>query len=153
MGIRSMDQMTSLNTFDLIFQLLFTSTFRGRTSKSNSKSALSSPSKEISHPSFGFLPFSNLTHKTETEIANRWETTNSNNPHGPIIMIGESETGRKSQIIFMTPFFWNVLHSLQCFVPATAKCANMQIQNHFSPGKPARFDFSSSSVNLQSHTY
>ncbi len=92
---------------------------------------LSSPSKDISHPSFSYLPFSNLTHQTETEIANRWETTNSN-PHGPIIMIRESETGRKSQIIFMTLFFWNVLGTLQCFVPATAKYADMQIQNHFS---------------------
>jgi hypothetical protein len=47
-------------------------------------------------------------------------------------MIRESETGRKSQFIFMTLFFWNVLGTLQCFVPATAKCADMQIQNHFS---------------------
>ncbi len=119
-----------LNTFDFIFQLLFTSTFRGRTSKSNCRSALFTQQRYFTSK-FSYLSFSNLTHETETETANRWETTNSN-PHGPIIMIGESETGRKSQIRFMTLFFWNVLDTLQCFVPATAKCANMQIQNHFS---------------------
>ncbi len=49
----------------------------------------------FSHPSFGYLLFSNLTHKTKIKNANMWETTNSK-PPGPIIMVAWSET-RKQQ--------------------------------------------------------
>jgi hypothetical protein len=35
--------------------------------------------------------FCNPTNKTETGTANTWGTTNSK-PHGPIIMMGQSET-------------------------------------------------------------
>jgi hypothetical protein len=36
------------------------------------------PQKYFSHPSFSYLLFPNLTHKTKTGTANRWEITNSN---------------------------------------------------------------------------
>ncbi len=44
------------------------------------------------------LLFSNPTNKTKAKTANRWETTNSK-PSGPSIMVGQSETGRSSQIL------------------------------------------------------
>jgi len=44
---------------------------------------------------------SNPTNKTETGIANRWRTINSK-PHGPMIMMGQSETLSSSYIIFIT---------------------------------------------------
>ncbi len=47
--------------------------------------------KKLSHPSFSYVLFYNLTHTTESGTTNRWETTN-NKPPGQIIMIGESET-------------------------------------------------------------
>jgi hypothetical protein len=54
---------------------------------------------------FGYLTFCNPAHgtETETETANRWETTNSK-PLGLIIMIGQSQTGTNSQIIFIALF-------------------------------------------------
>jgi hypothetical protein len=63
--------------------------------------------KYFSHPSLVIHLFFNLTHKTKTGTANRWETTNSK-PLGPIIMIGQSETGSSSQILFIT-LVWQVL--------------------------------------------
>ncbi len=44
---------------------------------------------------------------SETETANRWETTNSK-PAGPIIMIGQSETWTSSQTIFIYSLLWQV---------------------------------------------
>jgi len=41
--------------------------------------------------------FSNPTHKTESETANRWETTNSNQQHGPIKL--SSQIRNKEQSI------------------------------------------------------
>ncbi len=63
------------------------------------------PSPKIFFTSkFSYLTFCNLTtHKTETGIENRWGTINSE-PPGPIIMIGQSETLSRSQIIFITLF-------------------------------------------------
>ncbi len=52
---------------------------------------------------FSYLLFSKPSHKTKIGTANRWETTNSR-ALGPIIMIGQSETGSSSQIIFITHF-------------------------------------------------
>jgi hypothetical protein len=53
---------------------------------------------------FSYLPdFWNPTHNTETETANKWETTNSKPPR-PIIMIGQSESGSSGRIRFTTVF-------------------------------------------------
>jgi hypothetical protein len=52
---------------------------------------------------FSYFFFAPPTHKTETETANRWETTNSQ-PLAPLIMIGQSETRSNSQILFITLF-------------------------------------------------
>jgi hypothetical protein len=51
-------------------------------------------------PKFSYNPFSNPAHKTGT-LNTRWETTNSKAPQ-PILMIGQSEVGSSSQIIFIT---------------------------------------------------
>jgi hypothetical protein len=67
--------------------------------------------KYFSHPS---LVFCKPIYKTKTETANRWETTNSK-PPGPIIMIGQSETGSSSQIIFITLFSGRYTTSLCLF--------------------------------------
>jgi hypothetical protein len=48
--------------------------------------------KYISHPSLVMYSFATPTHKTETGTAYKWGTTN-NKPPGPIIMMGQSETG------------------------------------------------------------
>ncbi len=57
--------------------------------------------KYLSHPGLVIYFFFNSTNKTES--ASTWETTNSK-PPGPIVMIGQSETGRSNQIIFITLF-------------------------------------------------
>jgi hypothetical protein len=92
---------------------------------------LSSPSKDISHPSLVIYlsPASPIKLKRRLQIGGRLLIATHMDQS---FMMRESETGRKRQIIFMTLFFWNVLETLQCFVPATAKGADMQIQNHFS---------------------
>jgi hypothetical protein len=64
---------------------------------------LCDPTKIFLTSKFSYLLFSTPTHKTKTGTANRWETTNSK-ALGPIIMIGQSETGSISQIIFITHF-------------------------------------------------
>jgi hypothetical protein len=46
----------------------------------------------FSHPSFSYLLHSDRTHTTETETANRWETTNSN-PPGPMKLSTQSTAG------------------------------------------------------------
>jgi hypothetical protein len=38
------------------------------------------PCKKVSHIQLSYLLFSNSTHKTKTEIANRWESSYSNQP-------------------------------------------------------------------------
>jgi hypothetical protein len=61
------------------------------------------PAKLFFTSKFNYLIFCNPTHKTETGIANRWGTTNSE-PPAPIIMIGQSKTLSGSHIIFITLF-------------------------------------------------
>jgi hypothetical protein len=67
---------------------------------------------------FSYLLFCNPTHQTETGTANRWGTTSSK-PPGPIIMMGESETVTRSQIIYITLFsvvccaFYTPPHTVQ----------------------------------------
>jgi hypothetical protein len=51
-----------------------------------------------------FFATSPIKHKTEIEISNRWETTNSK-PHGSIIVIGQLKTGGSNQIMFIMLFF------------------------------------------------
>ncbi len=77
--------------------------------------------KYFSHPSLVIYFFCNPTHYTQTEIANRWKTTNSKTS-GRIIMIGQSKTETRSRIIFITlfsslasaQFYWH------CISPASA---------------------------------
>jgi hypothetical protein len=57
-----------------------------------------------SHPSLVIYFFCNPTHYTELGAANTLGITNSK-PPGPIIMMGESETLSKCEIIFVTLFF------------------------------------------------
>jgi hypothetical protein len=59
---------------------------------------------------------------------NRRGTTNSK-PPGRIIKIGQSETGRSSQIIFIT--FSSRLTAVMHILPGLAFCATMLGQNHF----------------------
>jgi hypothetical protein len=69
-----------------------------------------------------YLLFSNLTHKTETGTANSWEIINSK-AQGPVIMIGQSETGSTSQIIFIT-LLWQVLGFVVPFTSLSKLCKN-----------------------------
>jgi len=102
------------------------------------------------HESLVIYFFPNLTHKTKTGTSNRWGTTSSS-PSGRIIMIGESETGSSSQIIFITLFSGR---SLGFAWPHTSLNIlwRMQGQNLLSPELKllACFDFSSSNLNFQS---
>jgi len=75
-----------------------------------------------SHSSLVIYFFATPTHE-EAEIANKWETTISK-PHGPIFMIGQSEVGISSQIIFITLFSCRCKALLR-LLPALANCANM----------------------------
>jgi len=65
------------------------------------------PAKIFPASKFSYLVFRNPTPMSETETANRWETTNSK-PAGPIIMIGQSETWTSSQTIFIYSLLWQV---------------------------------------------
>lgn len=84
------------------------------------------------HPSFVIYFFRNLTHKTKTGTANRWETTKSK-PPGLIIMIGQSEIGSTGQTLICrcAGLLWHL--------PSSAKLdAKVLGQNHWA--KPAHFD-------------
>jgi len=104
--------------------------------------------KYFSHPSLVIHLFFNLAHKTKTGTANRWETTNSK-PLGPIIMIGKSETGSSSQILFIT-LVWQVLGFAVPFTNLSRLCKNAG-PKPFCLANPTCVDFSSSNVNLHSH--
>jgi hypothetical protein len=73
---------------------------------------------------FSYLLFSKSTHKTKIGTTNRWEITNSN-PPGPIIMIGESETGSTSQI-----YPWS---KVVCFVLFCFSCWDLTNSSPFVP--------------------
>jgi hypothetical protein len=75
-----------------------------------------------------FFATSPIKRKLMKLMKNRWETTNSKPPWG-IIMIGQSETGNSSQIIFIT-LLSRRCTLLLCHLLASAKCAYMQEQNH-----------------------
>jgi hypothetical protein len=59
--------------------------------------------KYFSPPSLVVYFLYHLTHKTETGIANRWGTTDSKLP-GPMTVMGQRETLKRSQIRFITLF-------------------------------------------------
>ncbi len=61
------------------------------------------PEKIFLTSKFKSFTFSNPAHKTKTGTANRWEYTSSK-PPGPIIMIGQSETGSSNHIIVIKLF-------------------------------------------------
>ncbi len=107
------------------------------------------PAKIFLTSNFSYLPFSNPTHKNKTGTANRWETTNSK-PPGPIIMIGQSQTGNGSQIIFISLFVWQGLDFAMPFTSLSKLCKNVG-PKPFRWANPACFDFSSSNFNLQGH--
>ncbi len=70
---------------------------------------------------FGYLPFCNPTHKTETGF--RWETT-SKKPPGPI-----RNREQQSDYIFHT--LLQQVYSFAAPLPASGHCENWQEQNHF----------------------
>jgi hypothetical protein len=59
--------------------------------------------KCFSHPSLVIYCFATQPRKLNLGTANRWGTTNSK-PHGPIVMMGRSETLITSQVLFITLF-------------------------------------------------
>ncbi len=105
--------------------------------------------KCFSHPSLVIHLFFNLTHKTKTGTANRWETTNNSKPLEPIIIIGQSERGSNSQILFIT-LVWQVLGFAVPFTNLSRLCKNAGAKL-FCLTNPACVDFSSSNVNLHGH--
>jgi hypothetical protein len=104
--------------------------------KENKTKSISSSAQYVtlriyfSHPrSFTYLPFFfSPTHKTETGIVNRWETTNGK-PPGPISMMGQSETLSRSWIIFT--LFSRCIMLLLCYSPPTTNSAIMLSRNYF----------------------
>ncbi len=56
--------------------------------------------------------------------------TTNGKPPGPIIMIGQSKRGMRSQIIFIT-LFSSMCTYLRGFSPASANWANMHQKNYF----------------------
>jgi hypothetical protein len=60
--------------------------------------------KYFSLPSLLCFTFCNPTNKTETGTANSWGGSTNSKPPGPIIMMGESDTGTTSQFMIITLF-------------------------------------------------
>jgi hypothetical protein len=95
---------------------------------------------------FSYLLVSIPTHKTKTRTANRWKTTNSKAP-GPIIMIGQSETGSRVGTY--------LLHSsqagvrLRCSFTSLSKGCRNAWPKPFCSAELACFDFSSSNETVQ----
>jgi hypothetical protein len=89
--------------------------------------------KNFLHPRLVISFFSNLTHKTKTGTANRWETTN-NNPPGPTKLSSQSSVGVRLCCAFYQP------HHFSKVGPKP-----------FCWAKLACFDFSSSNFHLFGH--
>jgi hypothetical protein len=65
-------------------------------------------------------------------------------------MIGQSEPGSSSQIIFITLLLQ--VHSFAvCLLPASANCAKLMGQNNFAEPKWHDLTFLHSSFNVQGH--
>jgi len=88
------------------------------------------PAKVFLTSKFGYLTFWNPAHQTETDTANRWETTKSK-PPGLIITIGQSETGTNSQIIFIA-LFSDRCTALLYFLLASANYQSIMGQNNIA---------------------
>ncbi len=80
--------------------------------------SVSDPAKIFLTSHFSYLLFSNPPHETKIGTANMWEITSCKTP-GAIIMIGQSETGRSRQLIFILLFSIRC-EALLCCVPALA---------------------------------
>jgi hypothetical protein len=78
-----------------------------------------------------------------------WETTNSKLPT-PILMVGQLEIGKSSQIVFIT-LFSGSCYGLLCPLQTSGtvqKCSPKTILL----SQTGMFDFSSSNFNFQGHT-
>ncbi len=84
------------------------------------------PCKSISHIQCSYLLFLIPPVRLKKEVG----TTNGKQPW-PIIMIGQSKTGRSSQIIFIILFSSRCTSLMHLLLPS-AKWANLQGKNHFS---------------------
>ncbi len=102
---------------------------------------------EFSTSNFYYLLFGNRTHQFKTGTAHRWKTTDSKRP-GPIIMIGQSEIGSSSQIIFIAFFYVKWTSCCAFYQPVWENTGS----NPFCWAKPACVNFSSSNCNLQGDT-
>jgi len=80
---------------------------------------------------FSYLLFSNPTHKTKIGTANMWEIISCKTP-GAVIMIGQSETGRSTQLILILLFSIRCEALLCCVPPALANVLKKMLgQIHF----------------------
>jgi hypothetical protein len=78
--------------------------------------------KYFSHSSPVIYFFPTRPIKLKLGLQNGWETTNSK-AQEPVIMIGQSETGSTSQIIFIT-LLWQVLGFVVPFTSLSKLCKN-----------------------------
>jgi hypothetical protein len=92
------------------------------------------PAKIFLTSKFSYLLFSNLTHKTETGTANRWETTIAT-PPGPIKLSSQSLSGVR----------------LCCAFYQLSKLCKNPGPKPFCWAKLACMDFSSAEFNMQGH--
>jgi hypothetical protein len=108
------------------------------------------PAKIFLTSKFSYLLVCIPTHKTETRTANanRWETTNSKAP-GPIIMIGQSETGSRVRTYLSHSSLAGV--RLCCSFTSLSKGYRNAGPKPFRSAELLSFDFSSSNVNVQGH--
>jgi hypothetical protein len=97
-----------------------------------------------------YLLFSNPTHKLKLKsgTANRWETINSK-PPGPIIMIGQSETGSNIRSYLSHSSLAGV--RLCCAFHYPQQTVQKCWVNTILLSQPACFNFYSSNFNLQGH--
>jgi hypothetical protein len=142
MGTRSMDQMPS-QYFWLNFSNSFSPLHLEGGPVRATPGVLSSPTKDISHPSLViyFLPTSPIKPKRRLQIG-----------------------GRLLILTHMDQSFWSVnqkqggrvisyLWHFAVLCTSHSKMCKYADPKPFFPGKPACFDFSSSNFNLHSHTY
>ncbi len=108
---------------------------------SRASPAVCDPVKVFFTSKFCYLLISNHTHKTKTEIANRWKTTN-NKPPGPI-----KNREQESDHIYLHSSLGTVRLSF-AFHQSQQNVQKSMGQNHFAElNQP----FFSSKFNLQAH--
>jgi hypothetical protein len=103
------------------------------------------PHKNIFHIQVSYLLCSNPAHKTETGTANRWGTTNSK-PHGPFIMMGQSKTLSRTQMMFII-----LVHTVTEPCTSHRNLYNYSKPKQFFWAKTACFNFSSSNFTVHDH--